>query len=115
MRHKTKIRKIGSNKSHRKALTRNMAISFFQYKTLTTTEAKVKELQTMVEKIITLAKKGDLASYRSINSMLNHAPTLKKVREISEQYRDRNGGYTRIIKLSPRTGDSARMAIIKLV
>ncbi len=115
MRHKTRIRKIGRNKSNRKALTRNMAISFFQYKTIETTEIKAKELQGIVEKIITLGKKGDLASCRRINSVLNHAPSLKRVREISEQYKDRNGGYTRIMKLSPRTGDSARMAIIKLV
>ncbi len=115
MRHKIKIRKIGRNKSHRKALTRNMAISFFQYKEIETTEVKAKELQGTVEKIITLGKAGDLASYRRINSMLSHSPSLKRVREISEQYKDRNGGYTRIIKLSPRTGDNAKMAIIKLV
>jgi len=115
MRHKTKIRKIGRNKSHRKALTRNMAISFFECKQMETTETKAKELQGIVEKIITLGKTGDLASYRRINSILNHAPSLKKIREISEQYKDRNGGYTRIIKLSPRTGDSAKMAIIRLV
>jgi large subunit ribosomal protein L17 len=115
MRHKKKIRKLGRNKSHRKALTRNMAVSFFQYREIETTEAKAKELQKTVEKIITLGKKGDLASYRRINSLLNHSQSLKYVREVSEQYKDRNGGYTRIIKLPPRTGDNARMAIIKLV
>jgi large subunit ribosomal protein L17 len=115
MRHKTKIRKLSRNKSHRKALTKNMAISFFQYKKIETSEAKAKELQKTVEKLITLGKKGDLASYRRINSMLNHSPSLKKIKEVSEQYKDRNGGYTHIIKLPPRAGDNARMAIIKLV
>ncbi len=115
MRHKTRIRKIGRNKSHRKALMRNLAISFFQYSTLETTETKAKELQRVAEKIITMGKKGDLASYRRINSILNHAPSIERVKKISEQYKERNGGYTQIIKLSPRAGDSAKMAIIKLV
>ncbi len=115
MRHRVKVRKLGRNRSHRKALTKNMAISFFHHKEIKTTEAKAKELQVVVEKIITLGKKGDLASYRRINSILNHSASMKRIKEISEQYRDRNGGYTRIIKLPPRTGDNASMAILKLV
>ncbi len=115
MRHKKKIRKIGRNKSHRKALMRNMAIGFFQHLEIRTTEVKARELQKMLEKIITLGKAGDLASYRRINSILNHAPSLARVREVSGKYQDRNGGCTRIIKLSPRTGDNSRMAIIRLV
>ncbi|HOL22650.1 MAG TPA: 50S ribosomal protein L17 [bacterium] len=115
MRHKRDIRKLGRTKSHRKALIRNMLISFFQHQKIETTETKAKELQRSAEKIITLGKKGDLASYRKINMILNHPPTLKKVKEISEKYKDRNGGYTQIIKLPKRVGDSADMAIIKLV
>ena len=72
MRHKKDIRKLGRTKSHRKALIRNMLISFFQSTEIETTEAKAKELQRSVEKIITLGKKGDLASYRRINMVLNH-------------------------------------------
>ncbi|MBN1444748.1 MAG: 50S ribosomal protein L17 [Candidatus Omnitrophica bacterium] len=115
MRHKKNIRKIGRNKSHRKALIRNMAISFFEHAEIKTTEAKAKELQRTVEKIITLGKAGDMASYRRINSMLNHAPSIAKVKKLSEKCKDRSGGCTRIIKLSPRPGDNSRMAVIKLV
>ncbi len=115
MRHKKDGRKLGRNKSHRKALIRNMSISFFEHKQIKTTEAKAKELRRTVEKLITVGKKGDLASLRQINSVLNHAQSLSKVREISEKYKERNGGYTQIIKLAPRRGDSAEMVIIKLV
>ncbi len=115
MRHKKNIRKIGRNKSHRKALVRNMAISFFEHAEITTTEAKAKELQRTVEKIITLGKTGDLASYRRINSILSHAPSIAKVKELAGKCKDRNGGCTRIIKLAPRPGDNSKMAVIRLV
>jgi len=115
MRHKKDIRKLSRNKSHRKALMRNMSISFFEHKQIKTTEAKAKELRRTVEKLITIGKKGDLASARQINTLLNHAPSISRVKEISGQYMDRNGGYTQIIKLSPRKGDSAEMVVIKLV
>lgn len=115
MRHGKDIRKLGRTKSHRKALTRNMAISFFQHSEIKTTEAKAKELQKTIEKIITLAKSGNVTNYRMINAIINHPPTLKKIKEIAERYKDRKGGYTRIIKMSPRKGDNAEMSIIKLV
>ena len=115
MRHKKDIRKLGRNKSHRKALMRNMAISFFQYQQIKTTEAKAKELRRIVERLTTLGKKGDLSSIRRINSFINHPPTLKRIKEIAERYNDRNGGYTQILKLSPRRGDNAEMVLIKLV
>jgi len=115
MRHKKKIRKLSRNKSHRKSLIRNMAISFFLHKKLKTTEAKAKELKSTVEKIITLGKKGDVQSYRRINSILNYPKVLKNIKEIAEKYKDRQGGYTQIIKLFHRRGDSARQVLIKLV
>jgi large subunit ribosomal protein L17 len=85
-----------------------MLISFFQSTEIETTEAKAKELQRSVEKIITLGKKGDLASYRRINMVINHPSSLKKIKEIAERYKDRNGGYTKIIKLSERIGDKCQ-------
>ncbi|HNS32397.1 MAG TPA: 50S ribosomal protein L17 [bacterium] len=115
MRHKKDIRKLSRNKSQRKALIRNMSISFFEHKQIKTTEAKAKELRRTVEKLITVGKKKDLASLRHINSVLNHSPSLSRVKDISDKYMDRNGGYTQIIKLAPRRGDSAEMVIIKLV
>ena len=94
---------------------RNMAISFFQYKQIETTEEKAKQLSRIVEKLITFGKKGDLAAYREINSFLNHPESLKQIKDIVEKYKDKNSGYTQIIKLFPRRGDGAEVAIIKLV
>ena len=115
MRHKKDITKFGRNKSHRKALMRNMAISFFQYQQIEKKKKKAKQLSKIVEKLITFGKKGDLAAYREINSFLNHPESLKQIKNIAEKYKDRNSGYTQIIKLFPRKGDGAEMAIIKLV
>ena len=86
MRHKKDIRKLGRTKSHRKALIRNMLISFFQSTEIETTEAKAKELQRSVEKIITLGKKGDLASYRRINMVLNHLKIYLHLKYIMKKY-----------------------------
>lgn len=115
MRHKKDIKKLGRNRSHRKSLMRNMAISFFQSQQIKTTEAKAKQLRKIVERLITLGKKDDLHSIRLMNAFLNHPESVKKAREIARRYADRNGGYTKIIKLVPRKGDGAEQVIIKLV
>jgi len=115
MKHKKNVKKLSRNKSHRKALMRNMAISFFCHKRIKTTNAKAKVLKQVVEKIISLGKKGDLASYRKINTFLNNPDSLKRIREISEMYKDRKGGYTQIIKLGHRRGDNAETVFIKLI
>ncbi|MCX7704805.1 MAG: 50S ribosomal protein L17 [bacterium] len=115
MRHKKKIRRLGRNKSHRKSLLRNLTISFLQNKKLKTTEAKAKQLRSIVEKLITTGKKQDIASIRKINSYLNQPGSTKIVLDISQKMRDRKGGYTRIIKVDRRRGDASRMAIIQIV
>ena len=115
MRHKKDIRKLGRNKAQRKSLIRNMAISFFAYQKIETTEAKAKELRRTVERLITMGKKQDLASIRRISSFLNHAPSVKKVQELGQKYRERSGGYTQVIKTSPRRGDASEMAILQLI
>ncbi len=115
MRHKMHVRKLSRNKSHRIALMRNMAISFFQHGRVATTEAKAKELRRVVERLITAGKKGDLASVRRINKFLNHPASIQRIKEISGNYKDTNGGYTQIIKTAPRRGDNSEMVIIKLV
>lgn len=115
MRHKRDIRKLGRNKSHRKALMRNMTISFFESEKIQTTEAKAKQLRRIVEKLITLAKKETLANYRRINQFVNHPKTVKKIIDISKRYSERNGGYTQIIKIGNRRGDSAELVILKLL
>jgi len=115
MRHKKDVRRLGRNKSHRKSLMRNMAISFFQQKRIVTTEAKAKELRRTVERLITIGKKQDQSSWRRIDAFLNHPETTKIVLELGTKYLDRKGGYTRIIRLDSRTGDGGRTAIIQLV
>jgi large subunit ribosomal protein L17 len=115
MRHKKDVKKLSRNKSHRKALMRNMTISFFENNKIITTTAKAKQLKRVVERLITIAKKGTLSDYRRVNQFVNHPPTVKKIIEISKRYSDRNGGYTQIIKIGYRRGDSAERAILKLV
>ena len=114
MRHKKDIRKLGRNKSHRKALMRNMAISFFLYKKIQTTESKAKELRKVVEKLVTMAKGGELADIRRANALLNNKKALNALQEIAPKYADRNGGYTKITRLIPRRGDAAKMVLIEL-
>jgi len=115
MRHKKDTKKLGRNKGHRKALMRNLALSFFTHQKITTTEAKAKQLRRVVERLITLGKKGDLSSIRKINAFLNDRDITKKVKEIAERYKDREGGYTQIIKIGHRRGDGAKSVIIKLI
>ena len=115
MRHKKDIKKLGRNKGHRKALMRNLAISLVTHAKTITTEAKAKQLRRVVERLITLGKKGDLSSIRRINSFLNNRDITRKVREIAERYNDREGGYTRIIKIGQRRGDGAKSVIITLI
>ncbi|MCM8803902.1 MAG: 50S ribosomal protein L17 [Candidatus Omnitrophica bacterium] len=115
MRHKKDIKKLSRNKSHRKALIRNMAISFFQNQKIITTSAKAKQLTRFVEKLITLAKKGTLSDYRRINQFINHPETVKKIIDLSKRFTDKNGGYTQIIKVGFRRGDGAEKVILKLL
>ncbi|HOK56711.1 MAG TPA: 50S ribosomal protein L17 [bacterium] len=86
MRHKKDIKKLGRNKSHRKALMRNLTISFFQNQKIVTTVPKAKQLRRIVERLITLAKKGTLADIRRINQFLNHPQTVKKIIDVSKDF-----------------------------
>ncbi|HOC02291.1 MAG TPA: 50S ribosomal protein L17 [Candidatus Ratteibacteria bacterium] len=115
MRHKKDIRKFSRNKSHRKSLLRNMAISFIQNKRIITTEAKAKQLKRVVEKLITTGKTKDLASIRKINAYLNHPETTAMVIELGQKFKERNGGYIKIIKIGCRSGDASKMAVIQMV
>jgi len=104
-------RKIGP----RKALFRVMVNNFFVHEKITTTEAKAKELRSIAEKMITRAKDANLANRRLLAANLTPTNTKKVIEKIAPQYKERQGGYTRIIKLGPRNSDGARMAIIELV
>ena len=109
-------RKLGRDTSARKALFRSILTSFFEYERIETTEAKAKEISGLAEKMITLAKRGDLHARRQVLSyLLNEEVVAKLFETIAPKYSDRQGGYTRVYKLGPRRGDAAPMAILELV
>tara|TARA_B100001121_G_C18549872_1_gene554871 strand:+ start:222 stop:647 length:426 start_codon:yes stop_codon:yes gene_type:complete len=116
MKHNITHRKLNRTTSHRKALLMNLSNSLIKHEQITTTLSKAKELRPFVEKIITLGKKGDLVSRRKAISILQDQKNTKKIFDvISERYKKRSGGYTRIIKVGNRFGDNAPTAIIELV
>lgn len=116
MRHRVGGRKLQRTSSHRAALFRNMAAALIKHEQILTTTAKAKELRPYVEKLITLAKKGGLSNRRLAHARLLDDTQLKKLFDVlAERYRDRNGGYTRIIKAGFRASDAAAVAYIELV
>ena len=116
MKHNITHRKLNRTTSHRKALLMNLSNSLIKHEQITTTLSKAKELRPFVEKIITLGKKGDLVSRRKAISILQDQKNTKKIFDvISERYKERSGGYTRIIKVGNRFGDNSPTAIIELV
>jgi large subunit ribosomal protein L17 len=109
-------RKLGKNSGARKALFKSLLAAFFTHGRIETTEARAKELRKFAEKVITLAKRGDLAARRLAIQFVADVDVVHKVfEEIPEKYKDRNGGYTKILKLGPRRGDAAPMVLIQLV
>lgn len=116
MRHRKSGRKLGRNTSHRKAMMRNMVTSLFAHEKITTTDARAKELRKLAEKLITLAKRGDLHARRLVSEVVSDRKVVGKLFEqVAPRYASRPGGYTRIIKLGFRAGDNASLSIIELV
>jgi large subunit ribosomal protein L17 len=116
MRHGKSGRKLNRTSSHRKAMFRNMVTSLFEHERIVTTEHKAKELRPIAEKMITLAKRGDLHARRQAMDYIRSKNVVAKLfDEIQGQFTERNGGYTRIIRTGHRRGDAAPMAIIELV
>lgn len=116
MRHRKLSRRLVSTTEHRLALMRNQVRDLLKHGRITTTLAKAKELRRYAEKMITLAKKGDLAARRRVLAFIQDKEVVRKLfSEIREKYLDRAGGYTRIIRLGQRRGDAAPMAIVELV
>ena len=119
MRHLVKGRKLNRTSSHRKALLSNLSCSLIKYKRIITTEQKAKELKGFIERLVTYAKKDNVHGRRLIMKRIKGK--LKKeisnvlIHEIAPNYLERNGGYTRIIKLTNRKNDNARMSIIEFV
>ena len=109
-------RKLNRDSSARKALFRSMLTSFFQHERIETTETKAKVVSGLADQMITLAKRGDLHARRQVLAYLMDEEVVKKLFDaIAPKYDGRSGGYTRILKLGPRRGDAAPMAILELV
>ena len=117
MPHQIAGRKLGRKTGPRKALYRNLIVSVLRYEQIKTTEARAKEVRGQVERVITLAKDGSLAARRQIVAELPDEPLVidKLMNEIAPKYAQRTSGYTRIVKLGPRAGDSAPMVQLELV
>ena len=116
MRHQKKGRKLGVDPSHRKAMLRNLASNLIEHKRIKTTDARAKALRSFIEPLITKAKKGDLNSIRQIGKKIPRKLIVHKlVHEIAPTFSERNGGYTRIIKLGFRDNDRAAVSLIEFV
>jgi large subunit ribosomal protein L17 len=116
MRHQKAGRKLNKNSSHRKALFRNMVTSLLEHERIETTDAKAKELRGLADRMITLGKRGDLHARRQALAVIrDNSVTSKLFGELADRYRERPGGYTRVIKLGHRAGDAAPTAMIELV
>ncbi|HEY8257311.1 MAG TPA: 50S ribosomal protein L17 [Gemmatimonadales bacterium] len=116
MRHRAKGRQLSRTSTHRRALLNNMATSLFEHGRIITTEAKAKELRPFAEKLITLARRGDLHARRLVARRIKSRETLSRLfSEIGPRFAARPGGYTRILKLGHRDGDGADVARIELL
>lgn len=116
MRHGNKLRKLNRTASHRKAMFANMAAALVKHEQIVTTLPKAKELRRIVDKLITLGKRGDLHARRQAISRMRDKDQAAKLFEVlGPRYKERNGGYTRVLKAGFRYGDSAPMAVIELV
>ncbi len=116
MRHRRKGRQLSRTASHKKAMLSNMATSLFRHERIKTTTAKAKELRPFAERLITLARRGDLHARRQAARTIHDKEALKKLFDtLGPRYADRDGGYMRILKLGQRKGDSAQISLVQLV
>ncbi len=116
MRHNKSGKRLGRNTPHRTAMLRNMVTSLFEHEKITTTDTRAKELRKVADRMITLGKRGDLHARRQVLSVIRDQKVVAKLfDQIGPRYKDRPGGYTRILKLGSRLGDNAPQSIIALV
>jgi len=116
MRHQKRVKKLGRSKEHRKAMLANMAASLLANIQIRTTLVKAKEVKKVVEKLITLGKRGDLHAHRQAYDVIRDRKLVKKLfDEIAPEFKDRTGGYTRVMKLGRRRGDGAPTAVVELL
>lgn len=116
MRHRKQGRKLNKTASHRKAMFANMAAALIEHEQIVTTLPKAKEMRRITDKLITLGKRGDLHARRQAISRLRDVEQVKKLFDVlGPRYKERNGGYTRVLKAGYRYGDNAPMAVLELV
>jgi large subunit ribosomal protein L17 len=116
MRHRKKGAKLGRPKAHREALLMNLANATFTHYGIVTTQEKAKEVTRLIARLIDYGKQGDIPARREVNSLLrNREMVLKLFKEIAPRFTERKSGYTRIVKLAPRKGDGAHLALLELL
>ena len=116
MRHRVSGRILGRRKAHRQSMVQNLAAELLKHERITTTHAKAQEARSLVEQLITKGKRGTLHDRRQMLSVLTDERVVRKViDDLGVRYADRPGGYTRLLRLGPRPGDSADMAVLELV
>jgi large subunit ribosomal protein L17 len=115
MKKRTKTRKFNRKADPRKAFMKSLSRALVLHEKIETTDARAKELSSFIEKKITIAKKGDLSAIRRLRTIFSLEVTNKLIKEIAPLYKDREGGYTRIIKLGQRKSDGASMSIIEFI
>ncbi len=116
MRHGVRLRKLGRTSSHRRALLRSLTTSLYRHERITTTLPKAKEMRPFAEKLITLARRDDLHARRQVLRQVSDKDIVKKLFDtLGPRFASRPGGYTRILKLAPRQGDGADLAIVELI
>lgn len=116
MRHRKDHRKLNRTPAHRKAMLRNLVTSLLEHEQIRTTDAKAKEVRRIADRMITLGKRGTLHARRqALRVIRSNAVAGKVFAELAERYRDRPGGYTRVVKLGSRVGDSAPVSVVQLV
>ena len=116
MRHGYQKKKMGRPTAHREAMLRNMVTSLLKHEKITTTDSRAKELKKLAEKMITLGRRGELHARRQALTVVRERDVVEKVfSEYAERYRERKGGYTRIIKLGFRAGDNAPVSVVEFV
>jgi large subunit ribosomal protein L17 len=116
VRHRKSGRKLGRDSAHRKALYSNLAGALIEHGRIKTTEAKAKEVRPIVEEMITLGKRGDVAAHRHAVAFLRSKSVTRRLfADVAPRFADRPGGYTRIVKIGPRQGDAALMVYLELL
>ncbi len=116
MRHRKAGRRLGRGSAHRKAMMRNIVTSLIMHERISTTEAKAKELRSLAEKLVTLGKRGDLHARRQAAAVVKSKEALSKLfSDFADRFKERPGGYTRVLKTGFRIGDNASMAIIEFL